>query len=134
MQPLYDSRNPLSPPGRAESDAAGRKTREEEAGTAAVGAAAPRAQVSAPRTDGRSTAGGEVLGRSGQQRCIDPVYFGESMTGVSHGCYQSVACPTVNKTIYLASAAYPRLQGYWGNQARIRGLPGVGSQDTPTKN
>ena len=31
-------------------------------------------------------------------------------------------------------AAYPRLQGYWGNQARIGGLLEVGMQGTPTKN
>ena len=34
----------------------------------------------------------------------------------------------------LEAAAYLRLQGYWGNQARIRGLLGVGTQGTPYQN
>ena len=38
----------------------------------------------------------------------------------------------MGRYIYL-SAAYPRLQDYWGNQARIRGLLRVGTQGTPTK-
>ena len=34
----------------------------------------------------------------------------------------------------MFAAAHPRLQGYWGKQARIRGLLGVGTQGTPTEN
>ena len=37
-------------------------------------------------------------------------------------------------TVHQFTVAYLQLQGYWGNQARIRGLPGVGTQGTPTKN
>ena len=96
-----------APPGRATGRcgpraALHRRPGEEEADPAATGAAVARVQVSAPGTDGRRTAGGEVLNWPGRQYCIGSVYFGDSVAGVSHGCYPSVACSLVITRVWHA--------------------------------
>ena len=64
-------------------------------------------------------------------RSVVPFRSGMSPIGRSLGDPNSV---TLIGLTDVPAAAYPRLQGYWGNKTRIIALPGVGTQGTPTKN